>query len=84
MASTFTTDFTGTYDWPAEEAIAIVQHIRDAIADGESIDYIHQQIIKERQHWVKVFGLDEQGQADMNRFTEVFNVELGAELNLYM
>lgn len=73
--NTTTTDFTGTYDWPAEEATAVSAVFSEDIKDGyyKSPDHLHQAIIKERNHWMKVFGSDAQGQADVKRFSEVFN-----------
>lgn len=74
---TMTTDFSGTYDYPAEEARLVAESFRmywDECGVCEyTQDEIAQKIIKERAHWVKVFGTDEQGQADLKRFAEVFN-----------
>lgn len=79
-----TKDFTGSYDWPTEEATAEASHFIEMIEDGEDQDYLCQQVIKTRQHWIKVFGTDEQGIADMSQFTKVFNDLLGPKLNFYM
>lgn len=66
-------DFMGVYDWPAEEANILAEQYINLVSEGEEMDYIHKLIIKDREHWVKVFGSDEQGKADMKRFSEVFN-----------
>ena len=72
---TMTTDFSGTYDYPAEEARMVVESWQDW-ANEYTPDQLAAMIIKERAHWVKVFGTDEQGQADLKRFAEVFNASI--------
>ncbi len=57
---------------------------QDMIDNGYPIDEIHQDIIKERAHWVKVFGADDQGLEDMRRFSEVFNSIIASQVNFYM
>lgn len=81
--NTNTTDFTGTYDYPATEAELVVKSFLEYWPDYTN-DEIIQRVIKERDHWLKVFGNDEQGKADMKRFCQVFNDTIGAKLDFFM
>lgn len=82
--NTQTTDFSGTYDWPEEEGRIAGEYYLELISNGESVDYIHQQIMKDRAHWVKVFGTDEQGTADMRKFRETVNSMIAEKINIFM
>ncbi len=74
--STLTTDFSGTYDYPAAEAKAVAESFKEYFDGSYTADEINQRIVKERLHWLKVFGTDAQGIADMARFSEVFNAAI--------
>jgi len=83
--TTLATDISGTYDWPAEEAQAISENYLFMAECGDySKDDLHQKIVKERTHWVKVFGSDAQGLKDMARFSEVFNSLCADKLGCFM
>lgn len=82
--NTLTTDFSGTYDWPEEEGRIVGEHYLELLSEGESVDWIHQEIIKDRAHWVKVFGSDEQGIADMRKFRETVNSMIAEKINIFM
>ncbi len=82
--STNTTDFLGTYDWPQEEGRILGEYYLELISEGECVDYIHKQIMKDRAHWVKVFGTDEQGVADMTKFRETVNSMIAEKINIFM
>lgn len=70
--TTITSDFSGTYDYPAEEAVAEAFFWRDAHSDYTA-DELNTQAEKLRAHWTKAFGDDDQGREDMARFVQVFN-----------
>lgn len=83
--STITTDFLGSYDWPAEEAKAVSEiYLFMADSGDYSKDKLHQKVIKEREHWLKVFGNDDQGKEDMRRFSEVFNQLCADKIGCFM
>lgn len=65
-----TTDFTGTYDYEREEAKLIARSYCQDLECGyyENIDQYQQDIIKERNHWLKI--LDTNGMSD---FSDEFN-----------
>lgn len=81
-----TTDFTGSYDWAEEEALIQAQNMLESFEEGyyRSQDELHQAIIKTRNHWIKVFGSDEQGFKDMQQFAEVFNSKCFEKFNIAM
>jgi hypothetical protein len=54
--------------WPADEARMEAEYIMELL-ECEDKDYIHQRIIKIRQHWIKVFDND----SDMKLFSDTFN-----------
>ena len=79
---TMSKDFMGEYDYPAEEAHGEIESFQGMIEDGYSKAELHQRVIKTRLHWIKAFGQDEQGQADMKRFSEVFNAAMAEKLGV--
>lgn len=83
MKTTMTSDFTGTYDYPEVEAKEIAAGFLDYISDHNNDEMIAI-VAKERAYWLRIFGDDEQGRADMARFIEVFNSEFGKKYNLPM
>lgn len=76
VVSTMTRDFSGEYDYPLEEALTMAEHYKSLLSDGETLEYLQSLTIKEKAYWLKSFGDDEQGKADLARFIEVFNREL--------
>lgn len=70
------------YSWPLEVSRPVVEWFQDAINNqGYTIDELHQLVIRERAHWIKVFGTDEQGQSDMKIFADNFNKEIAHLIN---
>jgi hypothetical protein len=55
-------------NWPEDEANLSAEMALD-LFDCEGHDYYHQWLIKERQHWIKIFN----DEALMNRFCAKFN-----------
>lgn len=55
--------------WPEDEADESVVLFIELMSEGESHDYLHQWMIKEREHWSKVFN----DMIDMKRFADRFN-----------
>lgn len=55
-------------NWPEDEA-AISASMALEIFEGEGSDYYHQWLIKERNHFIKIFN----DAALMNRFCDKFN-----------
>jgi hypothetical protein len=55
-------------NWPEDEASSSADFALD-LFECEGHDYYHQWLIKERQHWIKVFN----DPALMNRFFDKFN-----------
>ena len=82
--NTLTTDFSGTYDYPEEEAQELCRYYQSMIDAGYSIEELCQMAVRERKHWERAFGNDSQGHADMRRFVEVFNSDIGKKINFAM
>lgn len=74
--STQTKDFTGSYDWPAEEAALEADSFAEYMSEY-TLEQQYEQIAKLRAHWLKVFGADAQGAEDMARFCAAFNQKIG-------
>jgi hypothetical protein len=55
-------------NWPEDEATLSVEFALD-LFETEGADSYHQWLIKERQHWIKVFN----DPALMGRFSDKFN-----------
>jgi hypothetical protein len=55
-----TTDFSGPYDYEAEEAGGVASIIAEDIRDGyiETIEELSQRVEGEIKHWAKFDGLD--------------------------
>jgi len=71
--STLTTDFTGTYCWPTEEAEHAARSLHEqAESDSLSREQVSELMAKELAHWRTVFGNNEQGIEDYTRFKVVF------------
>ena len=64
-------------NWPAEEARYEAQHVLE-LAQEEDHDYIHQHVIRLRQHWIKVFN----NAQDMKMFSDTFNEICFATINV--
>lgn len=82
--TTNTHDFTGDYNWAEEEARGMIAYFEELLSEGHDRDYLCQLVIKERQHWLKVFGQDEQGKKDMQVLTDTFNKYFAEKINFYM
>jgi hypothetical protein len=55
--------------WPEDEANDAATLFIELMQQGETHDYLHQWIIRERNHWAKVFN----DMLDMRRFQDAFN-----------
>ncbi len=73
--------FQSDVSWPVEEAIAEANHFEEIISYNEySNDELCQQVIKLRQHWIKVFDNVE----DMREFANEFNARISSKINFFM
>jgi hypothetical protein len=58
--------------WPEDEADLAANLFLELLEQGEPHDYLHQWIIKERQHWISEFN----DMIDMQRFAARFNARV--------
>lgn len=66
-------------NWPEDEASMSAEYALDTF-ENDGHDTYHQWLIRERDHWNKVFSDD----ALMNRFSARFNALTANVTNLYM
>lgn len=76
-----TTDFSGTYNYAIEEAKSLAESMLESLAEGYyNPDQYHQAVIRERQHWQKVFD----DPAEFKEFADEFNRLTAEKTNVYM
>lgn len=59
-------------NWPIEEAQAEAEYFIE-YSHEKTPDENHRSLIALRTHWIAVFGMNEQGEHDMKRFSAEFN-----------
>lgn len=76
-----TTDFTGTYDYELEEAKHAASGIHEDFCDEyyDSMDDVHEAILKERIHWKNQLS-----EESFNEFNNYFTAELKKLNPLYI
>ena len=66
-------------NWPEDEADMSAEYALDTF-EIDGAEYYHQWLIRERDHWVKVFSDD----ALMKRFSARFNAITAKTTNIYI